>query len=765
MPLDADIAAAYRQRWRIEISGAVQGVGFRPTVYRHAAKNRVTGWVANTSAGVVIEAEGRAKDLHAFRHAIVTDPPPHAVIHQVTEHAIAPTGDTAFQVRDSQSTTPGDLLILPDLATCNDCLAEVFDPANRRHLYPFTNCTNCGPRYSIIMGLPYDRPATTMAEFEMCPACRAEYANPRDRRFHAQPNACPDCGPQMALSTDDGTVIADREAAVDTAIEQLRAGAILAVKGLGGFHLFVDATNPDAIARLRQRKRRPDKPLALMVPDLAWAKLLTHVDAVAEQSLTSAAAPIVLLPRKPNTDIADNVAPANPELGMMLPYTPLHHILLRGLGRPVIATSGNLSDEPIAIDNQDARARLADIADLFLLHNRPIVRPVEDSVVRILAGRPQILRRGRGYAPFPLPTGTAGQPVLATGPHLKNTTGILRGNQFFMSPHIGDLDTSAAEDLLRRTTNDLSDYTQTEPALVACDPHPDYASTRHAENLGLPTIQVQHHLAHVIACATEHNLNPPYLGIAWDGTGLGTDGTIWGGEFILVDGEVWHRVAHLHPFPLPGGDVAAREPRRAAFGLLYAAFGEAGLNVEALAPVTAFTAAERQTLLRAVEKGINAPLTSSMGRLFDGIAALLDIRQRATFEGQAAMELEWLARSGNAGAPYPFTITDDMIDWRPLLTAVLAAQQDGAAKADIAATFHATLADMMVAVARRTGVPDIILTGGCFQNRLLSELAIARLDDAGFKPHWHQQVPPNDGGIALGQAVWARLQRGKAPCA
>ena len=764
MPLDADITAA-RQRWRIEISGAVQGVGFRPTVYRHAKANRIAGWVANTSAGVVIEAEGTGDDLRTFREAIVDFAPPHAVVHDVTVSPMATADDTNFEVRESKSTAPGDLLILPDLATCPDCLAEIFDPADRRHLYPFTNCTSCGPRYSIITDLPYDRAATTMAGFTMCPACQAEYESPLDRRFHAQPNACPDCGPQVALWDPDGAVIANDSAAVNAAIDWMRNGAIVAVKGLGGFHLLADATNADAVDRLRRRKRRPDKPLALMAANISAAAQLVTMDSVGREALTSAAAPIVLLPRHADTAIVETVAPGNPELGVMLPYTPLHHILLRGLERPVVATSGNLSDEPIAIDEQDARTRLAGIADLFLVHDRPIVRPVEDSVVRVLAGRLQILRRGRGYAPFPVQTGTSGSPILATGPHLKNTTGILRDKQFFMSPHIGDLESSAAESLLRRTTVDLSGYTQTEPTAVACDLHPDYASTRHAERLGLPTIHVQHHLAHVIACATEHALAPPLLGIAWDGTGLGTDGTIWGGEFLLVAEDGWHRVAHLCPFPLPGGDAAAREPRRAAFGLLYAARGEAELSDTRLSPITAFTPAERQTLIRAIERNINAPHTSSMGRLFDGIAALLDIRQRATFEGQAAMELEWLARTGNASATYPFSITDDTVDWRPLLATVLAALKHGTARADIAATFHATLADMVVAVARQTGVADIVLTGGCFQNRLLSELAIARLSDAGFKAHWHQRVPPNDGGIALGQAVWARRQFGAPPCA
>ncbi len=759
MPLDAGDSVQRRQRWRVRVSGAVQGVGFRPTVYRHARSCDLAGWVANTSGGVLIEAEGNTSNLRAFVRAIKTDPPPHAVIRELTTAEVAPTGETDFIVRKSERSKPGDLLILPDLATCDACLAEIFDPNNRRHLYPFTNCTHCGPRYSIITGLPYDRAATTMRDFEMCAACRAEYETPADRRFHAQPNACPGCGPQVSLWNTDSTVLADRNEAIETAVAKIAAGAVVAVKGLGGFHLVVDAANAEAVARLRARKRRPDKPLALMVPDIGAAHTLVDISSVAERALTSAAAPILLLSRRAGGHVAINVAPGNPDLGLMLPYTPLHHILLRALDRPVVATSGNLSDEPIAIDEREALQRLAGIADVFLVHNRPIVRPVEDSVLRILDGELQVLRRGRGYAPFPLSVyGQPGHPIiLAVGPHLKNTAGVLKGGtQFFMSPHIGDLDTIAAEDLLARTTSDLTTYAQAKPSVVACDVHPDYASTRHAERLNLPIVRVQHHLAHVVAGAAEHDLTAPYLGVAWDGTGLGTDGTIWGGEFLLVAPDSWRRVAYLRPFPLLGGDAAAREPRRAALGLLYETIGEVAFADADLVPVQAFKPGQRRTLARAFVNGLNTPRTSSMGRLFDGVASLLDIRQTTTYEGQAAIELEWLANNRQETQAYRFENDGAVIDWRPLVKCILDDLRAGRPASDIAASFHMTLVEMIVSVAHRTAQSQIVLTGGCFQNRLLMESAIDWLRAEGLAPYWPQQVPPNDGGLALGQAVWAR---------
>lgn len=768
MPLDSQPAKDSRQRWRIQVSGAVQGVGFRPAVYRYARSRGLTGWVANTSGGLLIEAEGSTKRLRDFVDTIETTPPPHAVIRDIITARITPARETAFVVRENKDSAPGDLLVLPDLATCADCLSEVFDPADRRYLYPFTNCTSCGPRYSIINALPYDRAETTMAGFDMCPRCRAEYETPADRRFHAQPNACPDCGPQLALWNADGSVRAARGAAIAETVAQIQAGAIVAIKGLGGFHLLVDATNSDAVDRLRVRKNRPDKPFAVMVPDLGSARALTEISTAAEQALVSAAAPIVLLRRRIEAPVAASVAPGNPDLGVMLPYTPLHHILLQELGHPVVATSGNLSDEPIATDENEALQRLAGIADLFLVHDRPIRRPVEDSVVRILGGQVQMLRRGRGHAPFPVTVAeqSEGPTIVAVGAHLKNTTGILKGAQFFTSPHIGDMGTCEAEDLLHRTTADLAKLAQVEPTAVACDLHPDYASTRHAERCGLPLIRVQHHVAHVMACASENNLREPFLGIAWDGTGLGTDNTSWGGEFIGVEPGAWQRIAYLRPFALPGGDAAAREPRRAAVGLLYAAFGATALTDPDLAPVRSFSPAQRQTLARALANGLNTLHTSSMGRLFDGVAALLGVRQKTTYEGQAAIELEWLARDGETVAPYDFRIDDGAIDWRPMLTAIVADLRAGTPAQRIAAAFHSTLVEIILAVARKSALPQVVLTGGCFQNRLLTEAAIDRLRAAGFAPYWHRQVPPNDGGLALGQAVWARRQlAGGAGCA
>jgi len=748
------------QRARVTVRGGVQGVGFRPHAWRLAGEHALGGWVSNTAEGVAIEIEGRADAIEAFLRDLEARAPASARIESLEVRALAPRGERGFAIRTSEREGPPSTAILPDLATCPDCLRELLDPRDRRHRYPFLNCTQCGPRYSLVQGLPYDRVRTTMRDFTMCPVCQAEYDDPADRRFHAQPNACPHCGPQLALWDQAGNTLAARDEALRGAAKCLRTGGIVAMKGLGGFHLLVDARNAAAVARLRARKRRPDKPFALMFPDLESIRAQCEADDLETALLASPRAPIVLLRRRTDaTGLAPEIAPGSPELGAMLPYTPLHHLLLRELGFPVVATSGNLSEEPIAFDEREALERLGGVADLFLVHDRPIARPVEDSVVRVVLGRELVLRRARGYAPYPLPIPAGGKaPVLlATGAHLKSTVSLLVADGVVTSAHVGDLDTPEARSAYTRAAEDLEALHEAAPAAIACDLHPDYFSTRFAEDSGLPRVPVQHHVAHVAACMVENGLRGPVLGVAWDGTGDGGDGTIWGGEFLLVEapGRV-RRIAHLAHFRLPGVERAVREPRRAAFGVLHAA----GIEWAAeLAPVASFAEDERRVLRTMLERGVQAPLASSAGRLFDAVASLLGLRQVATFEGQAAMELEWACDEADAKLPgYAIALEGDApirLDWRPMLAAIAEDLRRGVPVGAIAAAFHRALADAIAAVARRAGIRQIALTGGCFQNRILLERSVEALRAAGLEPFWHRQVPPNDGGISVGQAVWA----------
>lgn len=772
-------------RRAVAVRGAVQGVGYRPFVYRLATELGLTGWVLNSSQGLFMEVEGTPDGVDSFCRLLQLEAPPRAMVQGLQIEDLPVAGYTNFAIRHSNGDGPRTTIVLPDIATCPDCLAEIFDPTDRRYGYPFTNCTNCGPRYSIIRRLPYDRPHTAMADFPLCPACQAEYDNPLDRRFHAQPNACPVCGPRLAFWDSRGHELATRSDGLNAAVAAIRQGLVVAVKGLGGFHLLVDARSSDAVERLRRRKQRPSKPFAVMFPSRAQIENCCQLSAAEATLLESPAAPIVLLKRNVATvrhseSISPAIAPDNPTLGVFLPYTPLHHLLLAELGFPVVATSGNLSDEPICIDNDEALERLAGIVDYFLVHNRPIERPVDDSVVRVLAGEAQILRRSRGYAPLPIsveakPDGKSGKTVLAVGGHMKNTVALAVDGNVFLSQHLGDLENAHAFAAFEEANDSLSSLYETKPETIVCDSHPDYPSAhsaaRLAEEKGVPLIKVQHHYAHVLACMAENqkfdfwqksNFSP-VLGIAWDGTGYGTDGTIWGGEFLLVEGEGFQRVAHLRPFRLPGGEAAVREPRRSAFGLLYECFGEKALGWDWLPSVAALTADEKRLFAQMIEREVNAPVTTSAGRLFDGIASLLGLHQRSSFEGEAAMALEFAA-DGAGGQPYPFALRAGegealVVDWQPLLEELLTDISRLEPVARCAARFHSTLAEVAVEVAQRistgsvTGIPDVALTGGCFQNRLLSELTIDRLRAAGFHPIWHRQVPPNDGGIALGQAV------------
>jgi len=743
---------------RIDIEGAVQGVGFRPFVYRLARDLGLRGWVVNDPRGVSIEAQGMRPDLDRFVKRLRTQAPAAAVVERLTSTPIRSTTDPGFEIRTSDRAGRPMAQMLPDIATCDDCLEELFDPHDRRYRYPFTNCTNCGPRLSIIRGLPYDRSRTTMDRFTLCPACRREYHDPANRRFHAQPNACADCGPRLEMRDTDGTVTTTRDDALIEATRAIAGGEIVAVKGLGGFHLMVDARNGRAINNLRTRKLRREKPLALIARDLEQARQLCEVDDAAAALLRSAIAPIVLLPRRAGGPAHEQVAPNSPILGLMLPYTPLHHLLMGDLDFPVVATSGNLSDEPICIDEDDALERLGGIADRFLVHDRPIARQVDDSIVRVFSGATTLLRRARGHAPRPVVVKQELPAVLAVGAHLKNAVAVAVGRRVFVSQHIGDLETPESIQAFKRIIGDFLGMYCMQPKVVACDLHPGYVSTRWAEEFaareGLPRIEVQHHHAHLASCLADNGHAGPALGVIWDGTGHGTDGTVWGGEFLAGDAGDYRRVAHLRPFRLPGGEKAIREPRRAAAALLWELDGAAALDRDGLACVRSFSAEERKVVSTMLERGVHAPRTSSMGRLFDGMAALLDLYQRTTFEGQAAMALE-LAAERTVRSSYSIALNDGVLDWRPLIRETLEDLRRGTATGTIAARFHNALVNAILAVAQRSGQTTVALSGGCFQNRLLVERVSRRLGEAGFEVLVHRNVPPNDGGIALGQIAVA----------
>ena len=736
--------------------GAVQGVGFRPFVYGLAGRLGLAGWVCNGPAGVELEVEGAEAPVAEFLGRLPREAPPRARIEGLEPTWLDPAGLDGFVIRPSRESGERTVLILPDIATCADCLAELFDPSDRRHRYPFINCTHCGPRYSIVRRLPYDRAQTTMAGFPLCEACRREYEDPGDRRFHAQPTACPVCGPRLAWWTAAGDERGRGEEALGAAVAAIRAGQVVAVKGLGGFHLVADATHPAAVARLRERKRRGEKPFAVMAPGRGWVREACAVSPLEERLLESPEAPIVLLHRRGDGGVCEAVAPGNPLLGVMLPYTPLHHLLLHDLGRPIVATSGNRSEEPICIDEAEAVVRLGGLADAFLVHDRPIARPVDDSVVRVVLGREQVIRRARGYAPLPVRMPVPVDGLLAVGGHLKNTVALGVGRNLFVSQHIGDLDTEAAYACFRSTVADLQALFEVSARRVACDLHPDYRSTRFAAASGLPVHAIQHHYAHIAAAMAENELAPPVLGLSWDGTGYGPDGSVWGGEILEVGADgTWRRAGHLRGFPLPGGYAAVREPRRAAVGLLRETFGSAWRSFDHLAPVRAFAPAERELIDAALVRGLNCPLTSSMGRLFDGVAALLDLRQVSAFEGQAAMAVEFAARAADDPADYPFAINGVEIDWRPMLRALLDDLRDRLDRDRIAARFHNTLVGIGVAFAGRLGADRIVLSGGCFQNEHLSARLAEALRARGARVYTHQRIPPNDGGICVGQAALA----------
>ena len=739
-------------RVQVHVDGVVQGVGFRPFVYRLAHERQLSGWVLNRPDGVVLEVEGPEAALQDFLRALEAERPAPARIRQVTVTAISEEGAGGFAIRASTASEETRPSVPADLALCPACALELATPGDRRHGYAFTNCTYCGPRFTIIEGLPYDRPRTSMKGFPLCPDCEREYRNPLDRRFHAQPVACPVCGPRLSLSGYQGLE------PLQEAARALLAGEVLALKGLGGYQLLVDATSAAAVARLRGRKRREDKPFAVLFPSMASLALACAVSPAEAALLTGPEAPILLLTRRAGSAVTEGVAPRNPRLGAFLPCTPLHALLLAAVDRPLVCTSGNVSDEPMCFEDEDARRRLGAIADRFLDHDRKILRPVDDSVLRLDAHGPTMLRRARGYAPLahPVACGDA-EPILALGAHQKNTICLLARGQAVVSQHLGDLHTAEGVALLERTVEDFLAFFHVEPGRLACDLHPDYASTRLGERLakawGKPLVRLQHHAAHVAAACAELALEGPVLGLAWDGTGLGADGDLWGGEALVLDAPHWQRRAHLKPFPLPGGAQAVRHPCRSALGLLWESFGPRARDLAE----GWFPPVELDVLTTMLARGLNSPRTSSMGRLFDAVAAILGLRAAPGFEGQAAMELEFAALASTAGGTYPWALAGDPLvaDPAPLLEALLADRRQGARVEDCARRFHQSLADLALAMARHAGPSRVLLTGGCFQNALLLHLVREALGAGGFHPHSPQAFPPNDGAISLGQAYLA----------
>jgi hydrogenase maturation protein HypF len=745
----------FMNRVKIIIHGVVQGVGFRPFVYRLATELGIKGWIINSSQGVFIDAEGCDQTVNDFLTRLKTDKPKNSFIQSFEYSYLDPAGFENFKIKESKESGAKTALVLPDISTCDDCLKEIFNPNNRRYLYPFTNCTNCGPRFSIIKSLPYDRANTTMQEFEMCPACYEEYTDPSNRRFHAEPIACPNCGPQVELLDWNGNYLASKDVAISVAAELIAKGMVVALKGIGGYQLICDARNTDAINALRTNKHRNEKPFALMFPSLESVKIECEVSDEEERLLTSVESPIVLLKKKSSIEskLSDDCAKGNPNLGVMLPYSPLHHILMRKLKIPVIATSGNISEEPICIDEKSALNKLGGIADYFLVHNRKIMRHVDDSISRIIAGREMLIRRARGYAPLPVQIeGLDGQQVFAAGAHLKNTVAMNNGSNVFISQHIGDLENTESISAFKNVISDFENFYEIKPVKNVCDLHPDYISTKYVKELNENTLQVQHHWAHVLSCIAENNIEGDVLGVSWDGTGYGTDGTIWGGEFLVPEGNSFRRAAHLKTFRLPGGEKAIHEIWRIGYSLLYEIFGvDAEKYME-------HDKNELVIIEQMLRKGINSPVTSSMGRLFDGVASILNIRQNANFEAQGAMELEFAADENETNS-YNFAVENEnekmIIDWHTMLKEIITDLKNGIPNSIISAKFHNTLTEIILSVAQKVNKEKILLTGGCFQNKYLLENSIIKLEKNGFKVYRHQRVPTNDGGISLGQIKYA----------
>jgi hydrogenase maturation protein HypF len=742
-------------RLRIQVKGTVQGVGFRPFAYRLARSLGLAGSVANTPEGVIIEVEGASGQAEEFVRRLAAEAPPLARISSIETRPLAPTGANTFEIVHSAQGRRPTALIPPDVALCDDCAREIRDPGDRRLAYPFTNCTNCGPRFTLVRGIPYDRPQTTMASFAMCPACEAEYRNPANRRFHAEPIACPDCGPSLFL---DANPAPDGIAAVAKLLAQ---GKVIAIKGLGGYHLACDARNSQAVETLRARKGRGQKPFAIMVRDLEEARRVAEASGRAASLLTSPESPIVIMPAAAGSGLAPGIAPRQRTLGVMLPYTPLHRLLLDQAPPALVMTSGNLAEEPIEHRDDEAQRRLGPIADHILSHNREIAVPCDDSVVRVVGDVVIPVRRARGYVPRAVQAGVHGPPVLAVGGHHKNTFCLLREGEAILSQHIGDLDTAEVLDYFGRAIQHFQELFEVKPEIVAHDLHPGYLSTQYAGSLeGVRLVAVQHHHAHVVSVMAEVGLSGPVIGVSYDGTGYGADGTVWGGEVLVADRTGFQRAAHLRPVPLPGGEGAIGHPQRMALSYLWSAFGDEAIAIARdLMPELSET--EARVVLRQLERGLNSPPCSSMGRLFDAVGALLGATPVATYEGQSAMELEAMAEevAGAKLLPYDYQIGEGVMDTRPLIRDLAADLRRRSPVGEVAARFHETVAAFTVDVCRTLrengGPPDVALCGGVMQNARLVVRLLEGLQAAGLKPHIHAEVPPNDGGLSLGQAVVA----------
>jgi len=749
---------------RLKVNGIVQGVGFRPFVFQLAEKFSLNGEVSNTSSGVSIHIEGSPQNVADFEKDLAENSPPLAYIVEISSKTKTVQNHTDFAIVKSKAQAKMSTLISPDVTVCDDCRAEMLAPGNRRYHYPFINCTNCGPRYTIIDDIPYDRPKTSMRHFKMCPQCQAEYDDPNNRRFHAQPNACADCGPHVDLFDNRRQLITSGGDGVKKAAELLKQGNILAVKGLGGYHLAADAANTDAVKRLRRRKLREEKPFAVMSYDLEAIDQYARVGPEEDKMLTSIQRPIVLLKKKKPNAIAPQVAPGNKYFGVMLPYTPLHYLLLEHGFDALVMTSGNLSEEPIAIDNDDAFNRLGDIADYYLTHNRDIYLRSDDSIVRHTAGAKRFFRRSRGFVPIPVFLKNEVPPVLACGAELKNTICVTKQDKAFLSQHIGDLENLPTYEFFKLTIAHLNRILAIEPEIIACDRHPDYLSTRYALDLQVDqTIQVQHHHAHIVSCMAEHKQEGALIGLAFDGTGYGSDGAIWGGEILVARAHDFERAGHLTYVPMPGSAAAIKEPWRMAVSYLQDAYGSDFHNL-GLPAVTAIDTEKLTVIGEMISKGINSPLTSSLGRLFDGVAAICGIRQRVNFEGQAAMELEMLAvQDSDTIYDYAWD-TDDAyrILTEPIIRGVVDDVVKGKPTGEISSRFHRTLiclfTDLCVLIGKERELNRVVLSGGVFQNSILLTGLTRALEAKDFKVFSHQLVPTNDGGISLGQAVVAAAQ-------
>lgn len=754
---------------RVKVRGVVQGVGFRPFVYQLARDHGLSGWVRNTSGDVTIVVEGDSAGIEQFLNRLKQAPPPQAHIESISVIDEPSNGYHLFEIRASLDEGQEYQLVSPDLATCPACQAEIFTPSNRRYRYPFTNCTNCGPRFTIIENIPYDRPRTTMRAFGMCPDCQKEYDDPGDRRFHAQPNACPVCGPHLEMADPAGKTITAVDV-ISRAAQLLKEGRILAIKGLGGFLLACDATSDKTVRLLRQRKRRPAKPLAIMVKNLPEARKYAWISEKEEELLSSPASPIVLLKRKIGTPLSPEIAPGLEYLGVMLPYTPMHHLLMQEAGLPLVMTSGNLSEEPIASDNAEAVKRLGGIADFFVRHNRDIYSRYDDSVITLMRGRPQMVRRARGYAPYPIHLPFRSRPLLACGPELKNTFCLTRDDHAFISQHIGDMENEETLEHFISTVGLYEKLFRIQPELLACDLHPDYLSTKWAESesaaSALPLIPVQHHHAHIVSCLAENGVQEPVIGVAFDGTGYGTDGCLWGGEFIIADYQGFQRKAHLEYLPLPGGAAAIRKPRRIAAGYLYSLIGAEVLRLD-LPCFKGMDEVELELIRQQIDSNLNTPRTSSCGRLFDAVSALLGLCRQVEYEGQAAVELEMAAAGAPDGGQYDLQIEIQdgvrTIKLKEMFSRMIADVRKGESKAAIAGLFHNTIARVAIQVClelyQETGIRRVALSGGVFQNRRLFGQVYDGLRSKGLVPLVHHLVPCNDGGISLGQAVVANFAK------